>query len=161
MTSAVAINLAKTGTAQSLGRDRTAVRLNGDVMRISRDIWPVKTSQYLADMTGYSIRACEYWLSGKRVIPGDALALLLRSENGKDFLVAVMADNTPRWWLRLKAWIAAVDLAVEQARHRRKLRRLLDDASPAPTPAMLLQDEDFYSGQPTPVHALASKNRKR
>lgn len=159
VSSAIAIEIAKTGAAQSCSQSRTAVQLNSNVMRISRTIWPVKTSQYLAGMTGYSVRACEYWLSGKRVIPSDALALLMQSENGREFLVAVMADNTPRWWLRLKAWLSAVDLAVEQAKHRRKLRELINDAAPEPTPAMLLQDEDFYTGQPAPHRSMASKKR--
>lgn len=161
MSSAIAINLAKNETAQSCSRSRTGVQLNSAVMQISRDVWPVKTSQYLADLTGYSVRSCEYWLSGSRVIPGDALAALLRSEQGRDFLVAVMADNTPRWWLRLKAWLSAIDLAAEQAKHRRKLRELLDDAAPAPSPAMFLQDEDFYRGQPTPARAIAPTKRSK
>lgn len=154
--SAIAINHAKMGTARSCGRDRKGLRLNSSVMQISRDLWPVKTSQYLADLTGYSIRSCEYWLSGKVVIPSDALAMLLQSEQGREFLVAVMADRTPRWWLRLKAWLSAIDLAAEQIKHRRKLRKLLDDAAPTPTPAMLLQDEDFYSGQPAPARTPAA-----
>lgn len=159
MSSGIAINLAKNGTAQACSRSRKAVQLNSEVMRISRNLWPVKTSQHLADLTGYSIRACEYWLSGQRVLPADALASLMQSESGRDFLAACLADSTPRWWLRLKAWLAAVDLAVEQAKHRRKLRKLLDDASAAPTPAMLLQDEDFYDGQPSPHRPVASKKR--
>jgi hypothetical protein len=128
-------------------------------MRISRDLWPVKTSQHLADMTGYSVRACEYWLSGQRVLPADALASLMQSESGRDFLAAVLADSTPRWWLRLKAWLSAVDIAVEQAKHRRKLRKLIDDAAPELTPAMLLQDEDFYEGQPSPHRAVGKAKR--
>lgn len=158
--SAIAINLAKGTTAQACSRGRTGVQLNSAVMQISRDIWPVKTSQYLADLTGYSVRACEYWLSGHRVLPADALATLLRSEKGRDFLVAVMADSTPRWWLRLKAWLSAIDLAAEQIKHRRKLRKLLDDAAPTPTPAMLVQDEDFYDGQPQPRPSVAQTKRR-
>jgi len=159
--SSVTANCANFGTARTYDRDRKAVRLNGEVMRISREIWPVKTSQYLADMTGYSVRACEYWLSGARVLPADALATLMQSENGKEFLVAALADSTPRWWLRLKAWLSAVDIAVEQAKHRRKLRKLIDDAAPELTPAMLLQDEDFYSGQPSPHRPVASKGKRK
>lgn len=159
--SAITADFAKGDTAQACSRSGTAVHLNSEVMRISRAIWPVKTSQYLSDLTGYSVRACNYWLSGQRVIPSDALATLLRSEQGREFLVAVMADNTPRWWLRLKAWLAAIDLAAEQVKHRRKLRKLIDDAAPELSPAMLLQDEDFYSGQPSPVRPMASKKRHR
>lgn len=156
---AMTANYAKNGTAQSCSRSRKAVQLNSEVMRISRSLFPVKTSQHLSDLTGYSLRSCEYWLSGTRVLPADALASLLHCEQGRSFIVAVMADSTPRWWLRLKAWLAAVDIAVEQAKHRRKLRKLLDDA--APSTAMLLQDEDFYSGQPSPARPVGKAKHHR
>ena len=159
--SGTAPKLAKNGTDDSDGAYRRGSRLNTHVMRISRDCFPVKTSHHLSDITGYSVRACERWLSERVVIPADALAALLHCEQGRDFLAAVMTDNTPRWWLQLKAWIGAIDLAAAERKHRRKLRELLDDANQAPgAAALLLQDEDFYSGQPYPARALA-KGRAR
>lgn len=157
-TSARTAENAKNGTDDSVGQSRRGSRLNADVMRISRDCFPVKTSHHLADITGYSVRACERWLAESVVIPADALASLLQSEWGRDFLSAVMTDYTPRWWLKLKAWIQAVDLAEAERKHRRKLRELLDDANQAPgAAALLLQDEDFYSGQPYPARSLARR----
>src|SRR6185312_9810358 len=88
-------NYAKTATDLSVGTHRRALRLNGHVMRKSRDVFPVKTAHHLADITGYSVRAAERWLSERVVIPADALAALLHSEWGKDFLAAVMT-TTPR-----------------------------------------------------------------
>ena len=153
--------MAKTSSDDSVGLIRRGSRLNSDVMRKSREVFPVKTALHLSDITGYSVRACERWLSERVVIPGDALASLIQSEWGREFLAAVMTDNTPRWWLQLKAWIGAVDLAAAERKHRRKLRELLDDANQAPgAAALLLQDEDFYSGQPYPARALA-KGRVR
>jgi hypothetical protein len=160
-TSARTAELAKSGTDVSVGPYPRGRRMNADVMRTSRNLFPVKTAHHLADITGYSIRACERWLSERVVIPGDALALLIQSEWGRDFLSAVMTDNTPRWWLKLKAWMQAIDLAAAERKHRRKLRELLDDANQAPgAAALLLQDEDFYSGQPYPARSLA-KGRVR
>jgi hypothetical protein len=159
--SARTAELAKTGTDYSVGEHRRGRRLNSDLMRKSRDVFPVKTAHHLADITGYSVRACERWLSERVVIPGDALASLIQSEWGRDFLSAVMTDNTPRWWLKLKAWIEAVDLAAAERKHRRKLRELLDDANQARgAAALLLQDEDFYSRQPHPARAMAQKYRR-
>lgn len=147
--------LAKTDTDASGCRDRRGSRLNADVMRASRGVFPVKTAHHLADITGYSVRACERWLSESVVIPADALASLLQSEWGRDFLSAVMTDNTPRWWLKLKVWMGAVDLAAAERKHRRKLRELLDDANQAPgTAALLLQDEDFYASKLHPAHSI-------
>jgi hypothetical protein len=160
-TSARTANSAKNGADDCVGQNRRGRRLNSDVMRKSRDVFPVKTAHHLADITGYSVRACERWLSERVVIPGDALASLIQSEWGREFLSAVMTDNTPRWWLQLKAWIGAVDLAAAERKHRRKLRELLDDANQAPgAAALLLQDEDFYSGQPYPVRTLAKGRMK-
>jgi hypothetical protein len=157
-TSARTAEYAKTGTDICVGQTRRGSRLNADLMRKSRDLFPVKTAHHLADITGYSVRACERWLSDRVVIPSDALALLIQSEWGRDFLAAVMTDNTPRWWLQLKAWIGAIDLAAAERKHRRKLRELLDDANQAPgAAAMLLQDEDFYSGQPYPARPVARR----
>jgi hypothetical protein len=152
---------AKTGTDDCVGVYPRGRRMNSDVMRKSRDLFPVKTAHHLADITGYSVRACERWLSERVVIPRDALALLIQSEWGRDFLSAVMTDNTPRWWLKLKAWMQAIDLAAAERKHRRKLRELLDDANQAPgAAALLLQDEDFYSGQPYPARSLGSRPRR-
>jgi hypothetical protein len=160
-TSAEAPKNAKNETDVIVGEHRRGRRLNSDLMRKSRDVFPVKTAHHLADITGYSVRACERWLSESVVIPSDAMASLLQSEWGRDFLAAVMTDYTPRWWLKLRAWIDAVDLAAAERKHRRKLRELLDDANQAPgSAALLLQDEDFYSGQPYPARALA-KGRMR
>jgi hypothetical protein len=160
-TSARTAKCTNTGTDDCVGDYRRGRRLNADLMRKSRDVFPVKTAHHLADITGYSVRACERWLSERVVIPGDALASLIQSEWGREFLSAVMTDYTPRWWLQLKAWIGAVDLAAAERKQRRKLRELLDDANQAPgAAAMLLQDEDFYSGQPYPVRSLA-KGRVR
>jgi hypothetical protein len=157
-TSAEAPKNAKTDTDDIVGQSRRGSRLNADVMRKSREVFPVKTAHHLADITGYSVRACERWLSDRVVIPSDALALLIQSEWGRDFLAAVMTDNTPRWWLQLKAWIQAIDLAAAERKHRRKLRELLDDANQAPySAAQLLQDEPFYSGQPYPARSLARR----
>ena len=156
--SAMTAELANSRTATSCGNRRRALQLNAAVMRKTRDLFPLKTSQYLADLTGYSERTCEYWLSEKAVLPADALAALLKSDKGRDYLVALMMDSTPRWWLQLKAWWKAIDVRAAEVKHRRMLRELLDDAHP--TPAMLLQDEDFYSGQPSPAHALVKRRVK-
>lgn len=109
--SATATNRANRVTADHCGNRRRALQLNRCVMQKARDLFPLKTSRHLAEITGYSLRSVEYWLSGKVVLPADALAALHHSEWGRDFLATVMADNTPRWWLLLKAWIGAVDFA--------------------------------------------------
>lgn len=147
---------ANSGTAIHCSNRRRALQLNAAVMRKTRDLFPDKTALHLADLTGYSVRSCEYWLSEKVAIPSDALAALLRSDRGRDYLVSVMMDSTPRWWLQLKAWIAAIDYRTAEIKQRRILRKLLDDAHPA-TPSYFLQDEDFFAGQPSPARPLSNR----
>lgn len=163
--SAITASFAKTGTDASVGNDRRALRLNAAVMRKSRDVFPIKTAFHLHEITGYSVRACERWLSERVVIPTDALAALLQHESGRDFLAIVMVDATPRWWKQLMAWIRAVDYAAAERVLRRKRREILDaDFATSPSFAEMLQDEEFYSAQPAPArgrpHAVvASKKR--
>jgi hypothetical protein len=156
--SALTPNCTKVNTDAVVGTSRRGLRLNSDVMRKSRTVFPVKTAHHIADITGYSVRAAERWLSERVVIPSDALAALIQSEWGKDFLAAVMTDNTPKWWLQLKAWLAAIDYAAAERKQRRKLRELLDDAAQMQdSTALLLQDQDFYSGRPAPGYPLGKR----
>src|SRR6266576_607986 len=101
--STITPNRANYVAADHCGNRRRALRLNKSVMQKSRDVFPVKTAHHLADITGYSLRTAEYWLSEKVVIPADALAALIQSEWGREYLAAVMAGNTSRWWLAFKA----------------------------------------------------------
>jgi len=159
--SAITVNRANFVTADHCGNRRRALRLTTSVMQISRTVFPIKTAHHLTDITGYSLRNCEYWLSGKAAIPSDALAALLHSEWGRDFLAAIMSDNTPRWWLKLKAWMASIDLAAAEIKQRRKLRELLNDAAQASShpSAFPVSDPDFYLGQPYPHRTLAPKRK--
>lgn len=111
----------------------------------------MKTAHHLSDITGYSLRSCEYWLSGNAVIPTDALVALLHSDRGKDFLAVAMADATPRWWLYVRAWIKHRSFAAQQRQHEREMRELLDENFPGPSAAALVHDPDFYEGLPSPA----------
>lgn len=162
--SAISTNRANLRTEAGFGERRRGLRLNSQVMQISRGLWPVKTSAHLADLTGYSTRACEAWMSGHAVLPSDALAALLRSEQGREFLAAVMTDTTPRWWLKLKARLKSIDMAMATKIQNRAFREMLDaeamaGIAPQHSAALLVQDEDFYSGQAAPPATTARKRR--
>src|ERR1700679_1937552 len=144
---------ANRGTTYSCGNRPRALRLNAALMRKSRDLFSVKTAFHLSDITGNSVRACENWLSEKVVIPSDALALLLHSEWGREFLSTVMADNTPRWWKQLRAWLEAIDISMVEKKLRRKRKELLDELEygPATSFAEMLHDPEFNSAQVVPT----------
>lgn len=153
-------NRANYVTADHCGNRVRALRLNRSVMQKTRDIFPVKTAHYLADITGYSLRSCEYWLSEKVVVPSDALAALIQSEWGRDYLAAVMADSTPRWWLVLKALLKRMSADAARAHQEKTYREMLDEeaevARAYPT-APMFQDDSFYAGQPSPPRPLAKR----
>jgi hypothetical protein len=162
-TSSTVFGFAKTDAARPCGERRKGLRLNSQVMQISRGLFPVKTSQHLSEITGYSVRSCEYWLSEKSVLPADALASLIQSDWGREFLSCVMTDTTPLWWLKIKALIKRTDIDALRAREDRHYRELLNEKAEAarayPT-APEFQDDDFYNGLAKPDRAIVPRRRR-
>jgi len=153
--SAIMTKCANLTTAGNCVRSRRRLRSNVLIIDRAREIFPIKTAQQLVEITGYPLRTVESWLTGTVKIPTDAFVSLLHSDYGRDFLAAVMTDATPRWWLQLKAFFNAIDLAVAQRAHRRKMKALLDADYASQIPhAALFQDEEFYSAQPAPPRQL-------
>lgn len=150
--SATTDNCANLRTAENCGRSRRMLRSNLRIVETARSVFPIKTALELVDITGYPTRTVESWLTGKVKIPADAFIALLHSEHGRDFLAGVMVDAQWKWWLQLKAFFSAIDLAVAQRIQRRKMKALLDADFASQIPyASLFQDEEFYSAQPAPA----------
>lgn len=149
--SATTTDFAKTGTASSGVRSRNLLRSNLKIIDKARELFPIKTALQLSEITGYPQRTVEYWLTGDKKIPTDAFVSLLHSDQGREFLSGVMTDATPRWWLQLKAFFGAIDLAAAMRVHKRKMKALLDGDFAQQIPyAALFQDEEFYGAQPAP-----------
>lgn len=149
--SAASRNCAKLDTAESCGRSRRKLRSNVLLIERARELFPIKTAPQLTEITGYPLRTVESWLTGDVKIPTDAFVSLLHSDHGREFLAAVMTDAQPRWWMQLKAFFGAIDLAVALRIHRRKMKALLDADFASQIPhAALFQDEEFYRAQPSP-----------
>lgn len=164
--SAIVSLRAKRASEAHFEHRRRQLRLTAQVMKKSHDLFGLKTVHYVSDITGYSVRSCEAWMGGDVVIPSDALVALQQSVWGREYLVAIMDQNTPRWWLQLKAWWQSIDLAAAEIKHRRKLRELLDASvearanAPHHPAAALFQDEAFYSGQPYPAPTPRARRRR-
>jgi len=125
------------------------------IVDTARELYPVKTAAQLAGLTGYPQRTVEYWLQGDKKIPSDALIALLHSDHGREFLAGVMADATPRWWLRLRAYLQSINLAVAKRNQAREMKALLDgDFGDEISDAALLSDEEFHRPKSAKVHAL-------
>lgn len=141
---------ANLAAAKSCGESRRVLRSNDALMPVARRLFTVKTAQVLSDITGYSVRSCEYWLAGTAAIPGDAIVSLLHSEHGREFLAALMADAQPAWWRAVLSYFGILDAMRFQRTARRKLKAAIDadndlTATIARAEAALsAQDENFY-----------------
>lgn len=143
--SPAAANCAKKVGEDRFAKSRRGLRTNSVIMLQAHDLWPLKTAQKVAEITGYSSRAVQDWDAQRARIPADALAALLQSDWGREFLAAVMEQAEPRWWTKLKAFFNALDVMAMQRITRRKLKEALDaDQYLAPSAAQMFQDEEFY-----------------
>lgn len=119
-------------------------------------MFPHKTARHLADLTGFPLRTVEYWLSRSRM-PSEAVAALLQSEHGLEFLDAVMTDARPQWWVSVRR-VLAMD-------GRRRARKNLQEAIDArdeieaaimrATNALAVSDPDFARPHADAVRDMA------
>ena len=131
------------------------------VMQKARGLFPLKTSQHLSEITGFSLRACAAWLGGEAKIPADALAALLRSEWGLEFLSSIMAESRAPWWRRLLRVNIVASVLRRRAADKRLLERALEsdrditETMARAATALCVQDEDFGGVFADGVRAMA------
>lgn len=105
---------------------------NGDanlaVVQCLRGLFDLKIGAALRGLLGLSDGGARKKVSCERELSVDEIAALLRSDHGRDILVALMADAEPHWWRAFKAYMHAVDARQYQARANRKLREAIDAA---------------------------------
>lgn len=119
----VVAKTANQATAIVCGGDRTELRLVDQVMRVAQALWPRKTAAELALRTGNKTRACEYWLERRSGMSGEALAALLRSDEGFQVLEAIIGDAKPVWWRAFKRSVKRSELRRQQ----RAIQKALDE----------------------------------
>lgn len=149
----------KEQTRVALRERRNYSRSNVLILNKFRDLYPVKTSVYLSEVTGFPVRTCEYWMS-KDTLPAEAIWALLQSEHGLELLTAAMHDARPSWWKRL----LKVGLIASVMRRReadlRLLQKTLDadrdlTSAIANSTALCLHDEEFHRPFLDAVGAMA------
>lgn len=97
---------------------------NSIVMRVAQRLWPLKTDMALAEKTGTSDRMCRYWLQQRYSLSAGDLVSLLRSEEGLQFLRAIMAGARPVWWRRFERSTRLSALRAAQEQQRREIEQL-------------------------------------
>lgn len=132
---------------QLVGKYRPTDRLTEALMQKARGLWPRKTSAEVAMRAHVSPRAAERWMAGSREIGTEALACLLRSDQGIHFLMILMDRARPAWWSILLRMGLLGGIQRRREADLRLLRRVADAdrtaAAELPT-SLLFQDEDFY-----------------
>ncbi|MBX3579970.1 MAG: hypothetical protein KF723_22430 [Rhizobiaceae bacterium] len=91
------------------------------LVRVARAIWPVKTDLELAARTGTSDRACRDLLARRGGMSLEAVARLLQSEEGLEFLMALLGDASPGWRRDLEVHI---DISLERFALEEQRRRI-------------------------------------
>src|SRR5947209_9918660 len=79
---------------------RNDLRWIADMLAVARRIWPIKTAAHLAEATGVSERAAQFWLAGTTGMTLAAARELIRSEHGYEFLVAYVGEDCEALWFR-------------------------------------------------------------
>jgi len=138
------------GAEEVFVKCRSAVRISAPIADRARALWPVKTSAQLSEITGFSQRACEAWLSGDAKIPSDAVAALIRSAWGLEFIVSIMGPARPSWW----SWFVRAGAVASAMRRRADDRKLIERAMGADheltatmgkaAAALSVSDEEFH-----------------
>lgn len=130
---------------------------NSLIIECLKTIFPTKPWAPLMETLGLKQRAAKHRTDGDRKFTADELAQLLQSEDGFEFLVAVMADARPTWWRVCRPLMEVAETQKMQAIARRRLRRVIEGAVDADREitgaiaqaetALCVQDEDFYRSQ--------------
>lgn len=144
--SAVTVARAISGTDQLVGNLRPIGRLTADVMQKARSLWPRKTAHEIAVRAHVSPRSAERWLAGDRELSTEALAHLLRSDQGIHFLVVLMDRARPAWWSTLLRMGLLGGIQRRREADLRLMRRIAnaDEPTTAAFPAALaVQDPEF------------------
>lgn len=127
-------------------RNEQFVHLNLSIAVCAKRVFD-KPFRALSQLLQLGERDAKYRLAGKRKFTAAELAVLLRSEEGIHFLVAIMGDAKPKWWTAVLRMAVLGGVARRREADLKLLRKVAhaDEAAAATFPAALLvQDEDFY-----------------
>lgn len=104
--------------------------LQAAITNIIRAKNPYKTWAFVADLFGLKERSAKHRLANTRVYTIEELQVLLQSEDGLDYLVALMADTEPKWWWWAKQVMAVAAIKRRRAEDEQEILRL-ETSAPA------------------------------
>lgn len=100
--------------------------LNYAIAAVLKHCWPSKRDLRLAEISGATDKTARNWLAARprTAISADALAGLLRTDDGLDVLEAVMGDARPAWWRKVQRASKLANLRNSIAKQEQALRQL-------------------------------------
>jgi hypothetical protein len=100
--------------------------LNVAIGAVLQAIWPLKRDMRLAAITGATDKTARNWLASqpRTAISGDAIAKLLRTEDGLQVLEAIMGDARPAWWRKVQRASRLANLRVTIAKQEQAIRQM-------------------------------------
>lgn len=100
--------------------------LNTAIGAVLQAIWPLKRDMRLAAITGATDKTARNWLASqpRAAISGDAIAKLLRTEDGLQVLEAIMGDARPAWWRKVQRASRLANLRVSIAKQEQAIRQM-------------------------------------
>ncbi len=104
----------------SFVRNETSFVVLQNFISAIKAAWPKKTAAHVAHFTGTTERTVQFWLAGSTRMSLDAVAALLRTDEGYQILEAVMGDCQAEWWLDTKV---AAELRTSRKMMRAEQRR--------------------------------------
>ena len=113
-------NAATTAPATSCLSSGKTLPLISSLVAVARALWPSKADMELASRAQVSERMARYLLAKKCGMSAEALANLLRTEDGLQFLRAAMSDSKP-------VWFRDFERHVELARLTKNLAQIAKD----------------------------------
>lgn len=110
----------KSGISKDFTRSEKDFRLTEKIANAIRAAWPRKTTAHVSYLTRTEERTVKFWLAGETRMSVEAVADLLKSDEGYAILQAIMGDSKSKWWL---ATVAAQNLRASKAVLKREEKR--------------------------------------
>lgn len=134
--------------------DAQFVHLNLVIAKTAKDVF-TKPYRVLCDLLHIKERDAKYRLSGERKFSGAELAKLIQTEEGFQFIAAIMADaaKKPQWWRICAPQMEAADARTMQMKAQRQMKKAIEgaigadrdlSAAIARADSFAVYDPDFY-----------------
>ncbi|MDB5594893.1 MAG: hypothetical protein JWM36_1854 [Hyphomicrobiales bacterium] len=102
----------------------TASAVSCTISSVIRSLIPNKTWVFISDSFDLQERAAKHRLAGTRPYTVEELQILLQSEDGIDFLVAIMGDAQPTWWRWMTKVMTLAAVRRRQAEDQQEILKL-------------------------------------